>query len=638
MSLLAGAIAIKLDADTLGLSKGLGQAQKDIQGIAKNMFDLEGVTKSLNTSFEATAGILKTGFLVGLTGVTTAMGLFTKNTADMEQTRAGFEGMIGDVAKTDALLKQLVETAKKTPLQFTDVAKNAENLLAFGVASDTINDKVKMLGDIARGNSVKLGLLTNVYGQVKSAGKLMGQDLLQFTSQGIPLIDGLSKHFGVAKEEIKKMVEDGKVGFNDVDSVLQDLTGTGGLFYKSMEKQSLTLNGIVSNLTDTFFGFGRALMGMDTTGKIEEGGIFWYLAQGGQKLLDIVGQLDGKAIGQSIIDFAEQVQSFVTPIIDYFREHTDQLNAVLVGLGGGVIGAVVISLGILVGSVIAITWPFVLLGVVVGGLFYLFQINQPLFYAIATAIGVVGIAILIAMLPAIISATVAFGSMAIAVALATWPIIAIALAIGGLVYAGVYLYQNWSTIWPQIVSVAGRAWDGIKSFFSGVGQWFGDKFNDAKNRIVEAFNSLSGINLSQIGKDIVQGLINGLNDKLNDLKNKARDLANTVQNGIKDALKIKSPSRVMMELGQYTGEGFAMGMDKTENLVKSSGQNMAQSSVGGVSAGQSQISSITNNNTTPITINISGYNQDPRSLADIVIREINKQTQMSSLGLNSKYA
>lgn len=40
-------------------------------------------------------------------------------------------------------------------------------------------DDMRMLGDISGGNANKLKSLALVYGQVSSAGKLTGQDLLQ---------------------------------------------------------------------------------------------------------------------------------------------------------------------------------------------------------------------------------------------------------------------------------------------------------------------------------------------------------------------------------------------------------------------------------------------------------------------------
>lgn len=346
-----------------GVGGAIQQVNTQAQNLAKN-----GLV-TMQSGFEKVAKTIESHLKVALIGVTAIMGLFVKNTMEMEGTRTAFEGMIGDISKTDTLMKQLVETAKKTPLQFTDVAKNAESLLAFGVSSDAINDKMKMLGDVARGNAVKLGLLTNVYGQVKSAGKLMGQDLLQFTSQGIPLISGLSKHFGVAESKIKKMVETGKVGFSDVDQVLQNLTSNGGIFYQAMERQSKTLDGTVSNLTDTFFSFGRAFLGMSEEGTVKGGGIFSYLAQEAQKLLEYVSQLDGAAL-------AEQLISSIRPVYEFITSNTPLAKSVLAGLAFTVGVVVAGTFGTMAIAVVAATWPFIAIAAIAGGLYYIWLQNQ----------------------------------------------------------------------------------------------------------------------------------------------------------------------------------------------------------------------------------------------------------------------
>jgi len=44
-------------------------------------------------------------------------------------------------------------------------------------------------------------------------GRLFGEDINQLTGRGIPVIQELAKQFGVSESEVKKLVEQGKVGF-----------------------------------------------------------------------------------------------------------------------------------------------------------------------------------------------------------------------------------------------------------------------------------------------------------------------------------------------------------------------------------------------------------------------------------------
>ncbi len=74
----------------------------------------------------------------------------------------------------------------------------------------------------------------------------------QFTEAGIPIIHELAKVMGVADTAIQKMVEEGKIGFPQVQQVIQNLTNEGGMFFNLMEKQSKTLTGQISNLEDAW--------------------------------------------------------------------------------------------------------------------------------------------------------------------------------------------------------------------------------------------------------------------------------------------------------------------------------------------------------------------------------------------------
>lgn len=64
-----------------------------------------------------------------------------------------------------------------------------------------------------------------------------------------------------------------------------------------------------------------------------------------------------------------------------------------------------------------------------------------------------------------------------------------------------------------------------------------------------------------IGLNAMQGIYNGLSSMESSLYDKARSIADNIANTIKKALDIHSPSRVMAELGEYTIEGFKVGME-----------------------------------------------------------------------------
>jgi len=140
---------------------------------------------------------------------------------EFQQLDVAFTTMLGSKAKADTLMAQIVDTAAKTPFTLTEVAGGAKQLLAYQVAAEDVNETVIRLGNISAGVSVPLGRLILAYGQVKAKGRLMGDDMRQFTEAGIPIIHELAKVMGVADAEISKMVETGKIGFPEVQKVIQ---------------------------------------------------------------------------------------------------------------------------------------------------------------------------------------------------------------------------------------------------------------------------------------------------------------------------------------------------------------------------------------------------------------------------------
>jgi tape measure domain-containing protein len=196
------------------------------------------------------------GAALAAIGGTAFVGMLGKQiltvTGEFQQLDVAFTTMLGSKEKADNLMAQIVETAARTPFTLTEVAQGAKQLLAYQVAAEDVNETVTRLGNIAAGVSVPLSRLILVYGQVKAKGRLMGDDLRQFTEAGLPIISELAKSMGVADSEISKMVENGKIGFPEVQKVIQNLTNEGGMFFNLMEKQSLTITGQISNLKDAF--------------------------------------------------------------------------------------------------------------------------------------------------------------------------------------------------------------------------------------------------------------------------------------------------------------------------------------------------------------------------------------------------
>lgn len=204
-------------------------------------------TGQFNLSLSKMLGVI--GGTAALKGLVTDM---INVRGEFQKTSIAFETMLGSKEKADALMAQMVETAAKTPFDLQGVTSGAKQLLAYGTSADKVNETLVRLGNIASGLSIPLGELVYLYGTSMSQGRLFTQDVNQFMGRGIPLVAELSKELGKTESEIRKMVTEGKVGFPELQKVIENMTNEGGKFYNLMEMQSTTLSGQISNLGDAW--------------------------------------------------------------------------------------------------------------------------------------------------------------------------------------------------------------------------------------------------------------------------------------------------------------------------------------------------------------------------------------------------
>lgn len=234
--------------------------------LSVNNFD-QGITRIKNGIREASglavkeAQVMDSAFKnlgTAIGGYLSAQGImsFTKELinvrGEFQKTEIAFTTMLGSADKAKQLMSQMVKLAAETPFGLQDVSQGAKQLLAFQVPAKEVVDTLTRLGNIAAGVSVPIDRIVGAFGKVKATGTLQGDEMNIFMEAGIPIMSELAKVTGHADDEIKKLVSQGKIGFNDVKNALFGLTNEGGMFFNLMEKQSASLSGKVANLGDAW--------------------------------------------------------------------------------------------------------------------------------------------------------------------------------------------------------------------------------------------------------------------------------------------------------------------------------------------------------------------------------------------------
>lgn len=169
----------------------------------------------------------------------------------------------------------------------------------------------------------------------------------------------------------------------------------------------------------------------------------------------------------------------------------------------------------------------------------------------------------------------------------------------------------WSLV-DTIKAKFNEAVTAVKNVFSPVVSWFNSTvITPVKNQFSTLVQNIKSIftNFSwrDIGRNIVDGIKNGIQSAWSGLKSWVTNAFDGLVDGVKDLLGIHSPSKVFIEIGEYTMEGMEVGIDKqtmsAENTMRDSMNRI-------VSSASSQSGRIANNTAVTIERNESGSSYD----------------------------
>ena len=174
----------------------------------------------------------------------------------LENQRIALGAILQDGGKATEMFGKIQSLAVKSPFGIMDLNQYTKQLSAYGIEYNELYDTMKRMADISAGVGVAMGRIILAFGQVKAAGFLKGTELRQFTEANIPMVDKLAERFSnlekriVSAAEVYDMISKKKVTFEDVKSVLWDLTGEGGMFNNMQEVLSESLASKWKNLAD----------------------------------------------------------------------------------------------------------------------------------------------------------------------------------------------------------------------------------------------------------------------------------------------------------------------------------------------------------------------------------------------------
>jgi len=257
----------KVDSDIINTQNRLKELSKSVK--------INVDTSSLQKANSMLGSIVGGNLIAG--AVTSGLGMAKSIVSDSVQAAMdysmrtkSFEVLVGNAGQGRQLAGDL-RSLKQSSMVGAGVYQNAQTLLGFGESHLKVLKDLRQIGDVGMGDADKMASLTLVRAQVIAAGKLMGQDLLQFVNAGFNPLQVMSekwKEFGFTSKktigDLKDMMSEGKISSEMVSKAFEVATSKGGKFYNMMEQIGDTAGGKMAKLKGNWAAFqidlGNALM------------------------------------------------------------------------------------------------------------------------------------------------------------------------------------------------------------------------------------------------------------------------------------------------------------------------------------------------------------------------------------------
>ena len=193
------------------------------------------------------------GMLLGGMGLKELAGKIVSVRAEFESMETSLKVLLGgNEERLNNIMGQIKEYALASPLNTKDMVGAVQMMTSFGIEAEKSIDYLKAIGDISMGDTGKFNSLALAFSQMSSAGKLMGQDLLQMVNQGFNPLEEISRKTGKSIGELKNEMSKGAISSKMVQDAFISATSAGGKFYGMASEGAKTLNGQISMLQESF--------------------------------------------------------------------------------------------------------------------------------------------------------------------------------------------------------------------------------------------------------------------------------------------------------------------------------------------------------------------------------------------------
>ncbi|MBC8630262.1 hypothetical protein H8697_00870 [[Eubacterium] tenue] len=200
---------------------------------------------------------------------------------------------------------------------------------------------------------------------------------------------------------------------------------------------------------------------------------------------------------------------------------------------------------------------------------------------------------------------------------------------------------DWDTFWQQMGNIVKIAWDTICNFVKFAIQNIPRIISAGSSLVVSAMKSLLqgavnaaksfGTAMLNVGKDLIKGLANGIKSGASWVVNSITGAVKGAINAGKKLLGINSPSKLFMQFGEWTTEGYQIGVDRGEPKSTRAVENFADRSINAFSEAENY--SINESALSSNSINNSISNIDYNKFGEVLVKSFARAIE--STGMNN---
>jgi len=132
----------------------------------------------------------------------------------------------------------------------------------------------------------------------------------------------------------------------------------------------------------------------------------------------------------------------------------------------------------------------------------------------------------------------------------------------------------------RVLGLFGSLWNAANTVAGIVGSVIG-YFSSLPGRILGALGNMGGL-LVGAGQNVINGLVNGISNGRNAVVGKIKEICAGALDAVKNFFGIKSPSRVMGQMGKFIMQGLGNGLESMRRSVVSTAQSISDDVANGL--------------------------------------------------------